>query len=693
MATVEHGESFPLGATVTPGGVNFSVYARDATGVEVVLFSDPDDEVPAAVVPFDPRTHHTGAYWHVFVGGLQAGTAYGYRVDGPWAPRLGLRFDREKLLLDPYARAVHAPPRYERRRLVGRGDTTAVAMRSIVTDCRGYDWEGDEHPRHPWRNTVIYEMHVAGFTRHPSSGVTEELRGTYRGAIERIPYLRDLGVTVVELLPVYAFDVQDAPPGLVNYWGYSPVSFFAPHSAYAAAKAPCGVLDEFRGMVKAFHRAGIEVVLDVVYNHTAEGKDDGPTFGFRGLANREYYLTDERTGRYLDFSGCGNTVRANHAVMQRMILDSLRYWVREMHVDGFRFDLASILSRDKRGAVLEDPPVLWRIDTDPVLAPAKLIAEAWDAGGLEQVGQFAGDHWKEWNGRFRDDVRRFVRGDEGTVTAFQSRIVASPDLYRHKGRGPEESINFVTCHDGFTMNDLVSYERKHNEANGLDAGSGSDANNSANHGAEGPTNDPAIEAVRNRQIKNLLAITLLSMGTPMLLMGDEMRRTQGGNNNAYCQDNEISWMDWRRLERYADVHRFVRRLIRIRLHVAPRSDRPDRTLAELLREGVVRWHGVELDKPDLEPWSHSIACTALGDGGPRALHALFNAYEKELTFHLPPAPAGGGVRWFRVVDTSLPSPSDVCEAGGAVPVGTRTYVAGGRSVVLLALAPSAEAIP
>jgi isoamylase len=693
MIGIEHGKSFPLGPTPVEGGVNFCVYSKRATAVEILLFDDLEAEEPGRVIALDVAEHRTANYWHAFVPGVGRGQAYGYRVDGPWAPGAGHRFDAEKLLLDPYARAVHVPARYDRDLCRGRGDTTSFAMRSVVTDCRDYDWEGDEHPRHHWRDTVIYEMHVAGFTKHPSSGLSEELRGTYRGVVEKIPYLKDLGVTAVELLPVYAYDAQDAPRGLTNYWGYSPVSFFAPHAAYARARHPCEVLDEFRDMVKALHRADIEVILDVVYNHSAEGGAEGPTISFRGLENRSYYITDDQTGAYLDFSGCGNTIRANQAVVQRMIMDSLEYWVHDMHVDGFRFDLASILSRDKRGDVLEDPPVLWRIDADPVLAPAKIIAEAWDAGGLEQVGRFVGDRWKEWNGRFRDDVRRFIRGDEDTVRPLRRRILASPDLYRHKARGPEESINFVTCHDGFTLNDLVTYARKHNEANGEDAGSGSDWDHSANYGVEGPTDDPVIEGIRNRQVKNFLATTLLAMGTPMLLMGDEVRRTQRGNNNAYCQDNEISWFDWGLLERHADVHRFVKRLMRIRLHLEPRGTRADRTLEELLEEGRVTWHGTKIGKPDFAPWSHSLALTVRSDVGPHALHAILNAFEDELSFELPPTPRGSTMRWHRMLDTNLPSPDDICEPGRGAPLDEDSYVAAGRSVVLLALTDRPDSIP
>src|SRR5271156_5386576 len=381
---------------------------------------------------------------------------------------------------------------------------------------------------------------MSGFTRHPSSGVAPANRGTYAGLMAKIPYLQDLGVSAIELLPVFAFDEQDGPPGLGNYWGYQPLSFFAPHDGYSSRSDPLAALDEFRDMVKALHRAGIEVILDVVYNHTAEGDEHGPTICYRGLANGNYYILSEDKTRYADFTGCGNTLNANDPTVRRMILDSLRYWVSEMHVDGFRFDLASILSRDQDGRPMGSPPVLWDIESDPILAGVKLIAEAWDAAGLYQVGQFAGDAWTEWNGKFRDDLRGFAKGDKGLARAIAFRLTGSPDLYQHEQREAEQSINFISCHDGFTLNDLVSYNNKHNEHNGEENRDGSDSNLSWNCGFEGATDDPEVERLRVRQIKNFLTITVFSTGVPMLLMGDEARRSQGGNNNAYCQDNPIS---------------------------------------------------------------------------------------------------------------------------------------------------------
>ncbi len=677
------GHSFPLGATVGPGGVNFSVYSKNATGVELLLFDRADDARPARVIPLDPGVQRTYFYWHVFVPDLGPGQMYGYRVSGPYAPEKGLRFDAQKLLLDPYGKALAVPPRYSRLTASLPGDNTAVAMKSVVADLDLYDWEGDRPLRRPFSNTIIYELHVRGFTRHPSSGVAEAKRGTYAGLIEKIPYLQDLGITAVELLPVFQFDEQDAPPGFRNYWGYSPVSFFAPHGAYCSCRDPLEALDEFRDMVKALHRAGIEVILDVVFNHTTEGHEYGPTLCYRGFENRAYYILDEDTGRYANYSGCGNTLNAGNSVVRRMIIDSLHHWVNAMHVDGFRFDLASILTRDENGNPLANPPVLWDIESDPVLAGTKLIAEAWDAAGLYQVGSFIGESWKEWNGKFRDDVRSFMKGDRGTVSRVASRLLGSPDLYAHQDREPEQSINFITCHDGFTLNDLVSFNEKHNEANGEENRDGLNDNLSWNCGVEGPTSDPAIESLRNRQVKNFLTVTLLAFGAPMLLMGDEMRQTQGGNNNAYCQDNEISWLDWSRLENHAAIHRFVKSLIAARLRWDTADPNGGGSLSQILSQARIQWHGVKLSQPDWGPDSHSIALTAWSRRGRLLTHIMVNAYWEPLAFELPPVLNLQGKTWHRWIDTALEPPEDIGSWGHTAAVPGSTYLVQPRSIVVL----------
>ncbi|MDT4331389.1 glycogen debranching protein GlgX [Methylomonas sp. MS20] len=679
---VNTGSSYPLGSTLRPGGANFSVYAKNATSVELLLFDAADDDIPSRIVPLDPLRHRTFHYWHIYAPDIQAGQLYGYRVNGPNNPERGLRFDPEKLLLDPYARGVAAGTNYDRQAACRPGVNWGAAMKSVVVDYRGYNWEGDAPLRKPFRGTVIYEMHVRGFTQHASSGVAAGKRGTYAGVIEKIPYLKDLGVTAVELLPVFQFDPQDAPPGLSNYWGYSPVSFFAPHCGYSSDSAPLAAIAEFRDMVKALHRAGIEVILDVVFNHTAEGDQRGPMFCFKGLANDVYYILDPQNGAYTNYAGTGNTLKANHSVVRRLILDSLRYWVTEMHVDGFRFDLASILSRDEEGRPFPNPPILWDIETDPVLSGSKLIAEAWDAAGLYQVGCFIGDFWKEWNGQFRDDIRDFWRAAPGSVAKLPNRLFASPDIFAAERREPETSVNFVTCHDGFTLYDLVSYNVKHNEANREGNRDGCDNNLSWNCGAEGPTDSGDINRLRKRQIKNFLALTLLSAGTPMLTMGDEVCRSQWGNNNAYCQDNELSWLDWSLRDKHADIHRFVKLLIELRglLYTWKESQA---TLNLFFQQLYIEYHGVKLHQPDWGRDSHGLAILIAKLQRPYLIYFIFNSYWESLAFELPRSYQNAPLQWARVIDTALASPDDCVGAEAAVAVGEFVYRAQARSTVML----------
>ena len=683
---VETGVAAPLGATVREGGVNFSVFSKHASHVELLLFGNENASQPSTVIPLHAGKHRTYHYWHVFVPGLQAGQVYAYRSHGPFEPERGLRFDAEKVLLDPYGRAVVVPETYDRRAAMRAGDNGAAALKSVVADPGRYDWEGDRPLRRPLVETILYELHVRGFTRHPSSGVATEKRGTYAGLIDKIPYLKDLGVTAVELLPVFQFDPQAVPEGLVNYWGYQPISFFAPHAAYSSRRGALAALDEFRDMVKALHRAGLEVILDVVFNHTAEGPAGGPTLCWRGLANDAYYILEKDKARYADYSGCGNTLNATEPIVRRLIQDSLRYWVTEMHVDGFRFDLASILSRDENGRPLPNPPVLWDIESDPLLAGTKLIAEAWDAAGLYQVGSFVGDAWQEWNDRFRDDVRRFVKGDNRSVRSVAARILGSPDIYGHKERTAEQSVNFVTCHDGFTLNDLVSYNRKHNEANGENNRDGLNDNLSWNCGVEGPTEDPAVEALRNRQVKNFLVLQMLAMGTPMLAMGDEARRTQNGNNNAYCHDSELTWFDWRLVERHRDIHRFVRELNAFRQRRDVVAQGGMLSLNQVLRQARIEWHGVQLGRPDWSDHSHSLAFSMRSLRARFQIHVMLNAYWEALTFELPPIAGTTAQRWRRCIDTELKSPHDISAWQTASLVDEPSYVVESRSVVVLALA-------
>ena len=677
-ASVEVGSPYPLGASFRSGGVNFSVYSKNADVIELLFFDSADDNKPARVITLDPRIHRTYHYWHVFVDGVMPGQVYAFRAVGPFKPERGLRFDGNKVLLDPYGLAVAVPNAYSR----GCDDVSA-AMKNVVADPLSYDWEGDRPLQRPFVQSVIYELHVRGFTKHPSSGATAGKAGTYAGLIDKIPYLTDLGITAVELMPVFQFDSTDAPKGRVNYWGYAPVSFFAPHRAYSSRQDPLGPMVEFRDMVKALHRAGIEVILDVVFNHTAEGNDNGPTFCFRGLDNETYYVLEHDRSRYANYSGTGNTLNANQPIVRRMILESLRYWVTIMHVDGFRFDLASVLTRDETGTPAPRPPIIWDIESDPVLAGTKMIAEAWDAAGLYQVGSFGGDSWHEWNGRFRDDARRFLKGDRGTVQHIAARVLGSPDIYGHQEREPERSINFVTCHDGFTLNDLVSYDVKHNEDNGEDNRDGMNDNYSWNCGAEGPSEDSQIESLRTRQIKNFIALNILAVGTPMLLMGDEMRRTQYGNNNAYCQDNELSWLDWNLQKSHVEIHRFVKMMIAFRSRRDVVIEDSRLTLNQFLQQAQLEWHGVALHRPDWGDDSRSIAFTISTLRRQFRIHVILNAYWEPLTFELPPSGPSGDGRWRRWIDTSLETPADICDPEEASTISKKAYIAAPRSLVLL----------
>lgn len=624
---MDRGVALPLGATPIEGGINFAVFSKHATDVWLSLFRPGRDE-PFHEIRLDAGANRTGQIWHIWISGLPQDVLYAWRMDMRPNPNPAIhRFDPSVYLLDPYAKVLAG------------GEQWGVAARRLCgLPQERFDWRGDQPLNTPLEQTVIYELHVRGYTRHPSSGVSAP--GTYKGLAEKIPYLKELGVTAVELMPVYEFEEADTDrvnpltgERLLNLWGYHPIGFFAPNASYASQAEAGAAVSEFKEMVLAFHDAGIEVILDVVFNHTAEGDERGPTLSFRGLDNSVYYLLDSN-GRYLNYSGCGNTLNCNHPVVRTLINDCLHYWVMEMHVDGFRFDLASILGRGKTGEPLPDPPLLERLAYDPVLANTKLIAEAWDAAGLYQVGTFpAWGRWAEWNGRYRDDVRRFVRSDAGLVPALAERLKGSPDLYARSGRQAQHSINFVTCHDGFTLADLVSYNWKHNEANGEDNRDGADENYSWNCGVEGPTEDPEILALRRKQMKNFLTLLFASGGVPMMLAGDEFGRTQHGNNNAYCQDNETGWVDWRLKEKNGDLLDFVRRLIGFR--------RGHELFAHIDWHAVggeeqteIHFHGVRLWQPDWSHDSRSLAMEARWRG--ERIVLIANAYWEPLEFELPP---------------------------------------------------------
>jgi glycogen operon protein len=682
---MRRGSPLPFGATVVERGVHFSVFSRHGTACTLVLFEAGQRE-PFVEIPF-PEEFRVGDVFAMTVFDLNyEEIEYGFRMDGPFAPAEGHRFDRTRILLDPMAPSISGrnvwgdPP--------DPADPYPYQARIVPQD---FDWEDDRPPQHRLEDLVIYEMHVRGFTASPSAGVKQP--GTFAGLREKISYLRELGVNAVELLPIFEFDELEntrtnplTGERLWNYWGYSTIGFYAPKAGYAATGRVGMQADEFRTLVKELHAGGIEVIIDVVFNHTAEGDERGPSISFRGLDNRIYYmLTPE--GYYYNFSGCGNTLNCNHPVVRAFVVNCLRHWVADYHIDGFRFDLASILGRDQNGAPLSNPPLLEELAADPVLGKTKLIAEAWDAGGLYQVGSFpAYGRWAEWNGRYRDCVRKFLKGDFGQVGEMATRLVGSPDLYYN--RGPSASVNFITCHDGFTLADMVSYNDKHNEANGEENRDGANDNYSWNCGVEGPTDDPAIDALRRRQIKNAMTMLLLSQGVPMLLMGDECGRTQQGNNNAYCHDGPLTWFDWRLLEKNADLFRFCRLMIQFRkLHPVlsyPLYPGPGGTESRFLN---VSWHGTQPECPDWSPGSRTLAFTVWGrdqSGPAEGIYAALNMHWESLEFVLPAPPRD--YRWHLFADSSRPSPEDVREPGQEPPLPDpeKLLVAGRSTVVLVA---------
>ncbi len=677
---IPYGSSDPLGATCYSEGVNFSIFSKNARQIDLLFFDNEDDATPSRVIKLDPEINRTFYYWHIFVPEIGHGQLYGYRAYGPKNPTPGDMFDENKLLIDPYARALAGYKNYSRKASKDPGNNYAYALKSVVIDPDTYDWDGDRPIQRPYSTSIIYELHVGGFTNNPNSGIEKEKRGTYLGLIEKIPYLKELGITAVELMPVQFFDEQDAQPGLTNYWGYSPIAFFAPHAGYSYSHNPMDVADEFRQMVKAFHNAGIEVILDVVFNHTAEAGIDGPIYSLRGLENKAYYILNDEKSGYLDYTGCGNTLNANHSIVRRMIMDCLRNWVKEYHIDGFRFDLASVLSRDELGEPLKNPPVLWEIESDPALAGTKIIAEAWDAAGLYQVGSFIGDRWAEWNGKYRDHVRRFIKGDKGMVSKFASKIMASPDIYVDPGREPNRSIHFVCCHDGFTLNDLVTYNIKHNEDNLEKNRDGSNNNLSWNCGVEGETDDPFVNDLRLRQIKNFLALTFIAQGTPMLLMGDEVRRTQKGNNNAYCQDNELGWFDWDLVQKNQHLLAFTKNLICFTQKKQIFKIEDLLATSDDIEDPHITWHGIELNKPDWSKNSHSLAFTLYHPKAKESIHVMVNAFWETLKFQLPILQEQ---YWYKVIDTTQESPNDICKPGTGEKIVSNNIKVRDRSIILL----------
>ncbi|MDY2838897.1 MAG: glycogen debranching protein GlgX [Treponema sp.] len=700
--STQNGCPMGLGAILTPDGINFSIYSKNATGVQLCLFDSERDKKPAQIIDLDPLKNKTGYIWHIFICGAKKGTLYLYKVDGPYEPNNGLRFNKYKYLFDPYAKSFTSGSvfrSYNNMHKKGFAVNTNGELQDlsdfpkcVVVDDADFDWEGDRPLNYPLQDSIIYETHLKGFTASSTSGAGE-YAGTYRGFTQKIDYLKKLGITSVELLPVFEFDENEngninprTGENLKNYWGYSTIGFFAPKTSYAYDKTPGGAVREFKQMVKELHKAGIEVILDVVYNHTAEGNEKGYTFEFRGLENEVYYqLPVFEKQFYMNFAGCGNSLNCNHPVVYDFILASLRYWVLEMHVDGFRFDLAPILTRSLNGGPMEFPPLTVAIAEDPILANTKIIAEPWDAAGLYQLGGFpGGSRWSEWNGRFRDDIRRFTRGDDKSSTAAATRVAGSSDIFNHDGKSPLSSINFITCHDGFTLNDLVSYNYKHNDENGECNRDGSDDNLSYNHGFEGECINPKIESARLRQIKNSLVYLFVSQGVPMLLGGDEMRRTQGGNNNAYCQDTEISWFDWTLEQKNEGLIRFTSKLIELRKnhnvfkHSAFFSGT---TSSDAVPE--ISWYDVNAKVPDWSKMDRFLAFKLAGNQKDNDFYIATNTDIYDLTLTLPAL--HDGKKWYVVCDTSCKSPEDIFDAGSEELLSDqRRYVLiAGSSVVLL----------
>ncbi|MFH0990042.1 MAG: glycogen debranching protein GlgX [bacterium] len=682
--TTGRGRPLPLGATVSSEGINYSLFSKHATEMTLILYKAGKEE-PFQELKFDPLLNRTGDIWHIFIYGVSSDIEYGFRASLIPNQRPDIyRFDPSKLLIDPYAKSLSGGESW-RRALPPISTINTPWRRSRVID-QGFDWEADQPLKYHPADSIIYELHVRGFTRHPKSSVNHQ--GTFKGLSEKIPYLKELGVTTVELMPVTDFletDCRRYDPvtgdRLVNYWGYHPISYFALKASYASQSEQGGEVREFKEMVKAMHAAGIEVILDVVYNHTGESDETYETLSFRGLDNPIYYIVDPSSGKLENYSGCGNTINCNHTVVREHIIDSLRYWVTEMHVDGFRFDLASILTRGIDGKILAAPPLLEQITNDPVLAHCKLIAEPWDAAGAYHVGSYPHwGRWAEWNGRYRDDIRRFWRGDEGKIRSLATRICGSADLYMDQKRAPYHSINFITSHDGFTLADLVSYQEKHNGANGEGNRDGENLNFSCNWGVEGPADDPAIHRLRKRMIKNYLGTLLLSHGVPMLMAGDEFGRTQQGNNNAYCQDNEISWIDWSLLQKNADLFRFVKGLIAFRKRYS--FFRPHSYFKEDETYPAILWHGVSLHHPDWNDNSHALAMEVRDKEAGSNFFMIMNAFWEELKFAVPANESGKG--WSRVIDTSLPSPDDIVEEEKLVLLDDQSYYrVSARSLVLL----------
>jgi glycogen operon protein len=676
---ISNGLAWPLGVTHERSGYNFAIMVMNAKEVALHLF-EKNTFKPLKKLKLNPAKNKTGNVWHVYVSGLSAGDSYIFKVK----KRLNGK-EKEYNLLDPYSKAYYSNSQWGVKEKINLSKRESVLRVSVIPS-NGFNWQNDTPLKTPLNETIIYELHVRGFTKHSTSAV--KYPGTYRGLVEKIPYLKKLGITAVELLPVFDFDENDIrrknpnkEHPLKNFWGYDPISFFALKNTFAHNSHPMKALEEFRAMVKAFHTAGIEIILDVVFNHTAEAGKRGPIYNFKGLANNVYYLLDEKE-KYANYSGCGNTFSCNHPVVRDMIIKALRYWVLEMYVDGFRFDLASILCRGRDGQPTSNPVIIDQISNDPVLSGTKLIAEPWDAGGLYQVGSFpGGKDWLEWNGKFRDDIRQFIKGDKGLIPALAKRLYGSSDLYEKDKGSPLNSVNFISCHDGFPMADLVQYNNKNNLANGEDNRDGENHNHSYNYGVEGPTDDPEINRLRHRQLKNMASILFLAQGIPMFYAGDEFGRTQKGNNNAYCQDNEIGWVDWGLADKNKDLLRFFQKMIAFR-KTNPLLKKDTYIVHSVKRKKEVTWHGTEINKAHWDSESKVLALLYRSpDSSGRNIFIMINGASGEKVFHLPKI--NNGKRWKRLSDTFQESPADITDSGKEFPIeNQKKYTLAGRSVAV-----------
>ncbi len=658
LSKIHPGNPWPLGSSITTRGVNFSVASPHAEKVELLIFSDRNDQKPSEIFELNSFNHRSGDYWHAEIEELKAGCLYNYRVFRKY-PQTNNISSASKVLLDPCARAIDGWDTYDRFATLNSNQDFNYSLKGVVCERDTFDFSSYPRPKHPWAKTIIYELHVGGFTQRADSGIQLEKRGSFLGLIEKIPYLKDLGITTIELLPIFSFDPSDAPTGRQNYWGYSPINWFTPHHSYVVGKKPLAARQEFRKLVEACHSENIEVILDVVYNHTTEGNKAGPSISWKGFSEEDYYYLNENN-EYLDVSGCGNTIAANRPIVSQLIVESMRCWAIELGVDGFRFDLGIALSRGEKLNPLKSPRLFGSIESDPNLSDLKLISEPWDCGGLYEIADFPAKRISTWNGHFRDDLRRFWKGDKNSTWPLKDRLMGSPDLYKSPQECLKKTINFITSHDGFTLNDLVSFNKKHNLANGENNCDGDNNNHSWNHGVEGPTSNKNIASLRDQQKRNLLATLLLTPGVPMLLMGDEVSRSQGGNNNCWCQNNPLSWMIWNKDHCDQDLYMFVKSLLLIRQHLSMLFS-PENPHNESKKEGLknsdnfwIQWHGAKLEAPDWGHWSHTISYSINKSDQGSVMWIGLNAYSKVIEFALPKPTSS----WNCIIDTSSNNPFD-----------------------------------